>query len=440
MTTEAEVIVLGGGVAGLAAAVELSQADRRVLLLEARERLGGRVHTQQEPGLLPIELGAEFVHGRPAEIWELLRGAQAPVEFTGRDHYAGHKLAAWHVFTKVEALLAEMKRQEPDRSFLDFLKQRPHVDEEAKRWALRYVRGFHAARPEEISVNSLVQDMQADEAIEGDRVFRIPAGYDALARTLQENCQPQNLTVHLSTPAETVRWRPGEVEVRARSASGDRVSFLGGCALITLPLGVLQAAPGSRGAVAFVPALEQKQRALGQLAMGKVIRVTLRFRERFWEKRDGPQLARLRFLFSDDETFPAWWTSARAPAALLTGWAPGECAEALSGRTEAQIVQQALEALARILKLPTSRLQALLEKGYAHDWQSDPWARGAYSYVKVGGENAPRELAEPVANTLFFAGEATHYQGQHGTVHGAIASGRRAAREILQTRVGERRV
>jgi monoamine oxidase len=435
MTTGADVIVLGGGVAGLAAAAELSQAGRGVLLLEARERLGGRVHTQHEPGAAPVELGAEFVHGRPGEIWELLRGAQSPVEVTGRDHYAGHhKLAAWLVFTKVEALLAEMKRQAPDRSFLEFLETRSGADEETKRWALRYVRGFHAARPEEISVHSLVQDMQADEAIEGDRVFRIPAGYDALVRTLQENCQPQNLTVHLSTPVDTVHWHPGAVEVRARSASRDGVSFSGGCALITLPLGVLQAAPGSPGAVAFVPALEQKQRAMDKLAMGKVIRVSLRFRERFWEKRGGPRLSRLRFLFSDDGSFPAWWTSGPPPAALLTGWAPGECAEALSGQPEAQMVQHALEALGRILELPANRLQAVLEKGYAHDWQSDPWARGAYSYIKVGGENAPRELAAPIADTLFFAGEATHYEGQHGTVHGAIASGRRAAREILQLR------
>ena len=119
----------------------------------------------------------------------------------------------------------------------------------------------------------------------------------------------------------------------------------------------------------------------------------------------------------------------RAP--ILTGWAGGPAVERLALRGEESVVGRALDSLTCLLGLGRERLADLLIAWYMHDWQADPFARGAYSYIPVGGLDAPRLLAEPVEDTLFFAGEATDLSGRNGTVHRAMASGQRAAGEII---------
>ncbi len=210
--------------------------------------------------------------------------------------------------------------------------------------------------------------------------------------------------------------------------------------LVTVPLGVLLAAPRQKGGISFSPRLPQsKQEALRKLEMGHVMRITLQFKERFWEKvhphggKDlNKTLSDLSFLFSDDERFPTWWTKMPAKFPIITGWAPFKSADVLSGRHSKIVIGKALTTLSRLTDMPKSDLENLLEKAHFHDWQSDPFSRGAYSYVKVGGKDAPGILGRPVERTLFFAGEATDISGHTGTVHGAIASGKRAAQEIMR--------
>jgi monoamine oxidase len=213
------------------------------------------------------------------------------------------------------------------------------------------------------------------------------------------------------------------------------VEFSAPRAVITLPLGVMQAPPESPGAVRFDPLLQEKASALYLLYMGQTMRISLIFSERWWEQaavRGGgaDALRDMSFVFSHQEWFPTWWTRVTF-APMLTGWAASRRGERLSGRPGRFIRDRALESLASIFDVPRQTLEAKLQSWYVHDWQSDPYARGSYSYVGVGGEGAQSELGEPVAGTLFFAGEATNAAGHHGTVHGAIATGERAAREVL---------
>jgi monoamine oxidase len=206
--------------------------------------------------------------------------------------------------------------------------------------------------------------------------------------------------------------------------------------LVTLPLAVLQTAPGEVGAVEFVPALPpRKVAAMKKLEMGRVIRVVLRFRERFWENISpvkSKTLSEMSFLLSQDEWFPTWWTRMPEKLPIITGWAPFRSAERLSGKSRDFVVEQSLGSLGRLLGLSVQDLAQRLEAAYLHDWQSDPFSRGAYSYGKVGADGAQEELGRPVEDSLFFAGEASDVSGNNGTVHGAIASGRRAAAEIAQ--------
>ena len=170
--------------------------------------------------------------------------------------------------------------------------------------------------------------------------------------------------------------------------------------------------------------------------MGRVIRLTLRFRERFWDaiKPLGARksLSGMSFLFCQDDWFPTWWTASPAKWPILTGWAPFRSADRLSGHDRGFVVRRALETLSSLLRVGPSELENLLEDAHTHDWQTDPFSLGAYSYGKVGSDGAQEALAEPVENTLYFAGEATDTTGNNGTVHGAIASGNRAAEQILE--------
>jgi monoamine oxidase len=179
--------------------------------------------------------------------------------------------------------------------------------------------------------------------------------------------------------------------------------------------------------------LPEKRAAIEQLEMGQVVKVAFRFREMFWDAQAGtaPQLPRLSFLFSDDAVLPTWWTGYPLLTPLLIGWVGGPRAVRLSSLPDAAIAEQALGALARVLGVSTGWLEARLEGWQTHNWSADPFSRGAYSYVRVGGIDAPGQLAAPVEGTLFFAGEATDTNGHTGTVHGALATGKRAADQII---------
>jgi len=441
----ADVLVLGAGAAGLAAAQELSQAGMRVIVIEARERVGGRIFTQRVPGHpLPIELGAEFIHGRPPESFALVEQAGLLVyaingdRWLAQDRQLAPSDALWNQTHQLLRLIAAAG--DTDRSFQTFLArfQNDPAWRDAAAMAVSYVEGFDAADTSNVSVQALIREQRASAASDGDRAFRIAQGYDHLVAALAAECDPSRVSIHLGIVASRVIWQRGHVEVHTEGAGvPSSRSFNARHALITLPLGVLQAPMDARGAVQFHPTLADHAAAARRLAMGQVVKVTLRFRERFWEHDRLPLATesmdprQVSYVYGRGRALPTWWTAYPAIAPQLTGWAGGPPAARLVNQPEHVIVDQALDALADVLDLPRGRIEGALVGTHTHNWHADPFARGAYSYVTVGGMDAVRALAAPVENTLFFAGEATNSDGQTGTVHGAIATGRRAARELL---------
>jgi monoamine oxidase len=448
MSTPPQVVIIGAGAAGMAAAIELAQAGLKVQILEARDRIGGRMFTKIGPVIkAPVELGAEFIHGRPPEIWQPLEEHRISISEVDGDIWCreNHKLQPCDFFSEVDQILGRMNDSGPDESFLDFLHRcfPDSPDEspqrkEAKQHALNYVTGFNAADPAQVSVHWLVQEMRAEEKIEGARAFRAEHGYADLVEIFREHLTRAGVDIQLSTIVENIRWSSGKVDLDGSDANG-HFTLPSPKVLITVPPGLLQTSSPDKGRIQFLPELPpQKHSALEKIAMGKVIRVTLVFRQRFWDNlRPAPEVSKtlsdMSFLLghNDDVSFPTWWTTMPKKLPVLVGWAPFRYAEKLSGKTENFIQQKALETLRRLLSVELPKLESLFEKIYVHDWQNDPFSRGAYSYVKVGGENCPAALGQPIENTLFFAGEATDTTGNTGTVHGAIASGKRAAKEIL---------
>jgi monoamine oxidase len=435
-TESADVIVIGAGVAGLTAARLLGEAGLRVLILEARDRIGGRVWTIESPQGVPVELGAEFIHGHPSNIFEPARAADLELsEFTGRQwvQLDGKLQPSSDFFAYTRSVMARMDTRPPDHSFAKFLGD-CETQDDARLWGLEYVEGFHGALAERISVHSLARSLRAEQEMEGNRSFRFTRGYGELLRVMQSALPPDLVQLRLDTAVQSVHWARHQVRIQSQS-EGASVEFTAPRVLVTVPLGVLQAPPGAPGALSFEPALEEKKSALMLLCMGQTIRVSLIFREKWWERVEVPgygagALRDMSFVYSHQEWFPTWWTRATS-APILTGWAASRRGERLSGRPDLFIRDKAIDSLVAIFAVGRPTLEASLQGWYVHDWQSDPYARGSYSYVAVDGEAAQSELAASLDDTLFFAGEATNTEGHHGEVHGAIATGERAAREIL---------
>ena len=434
-----DVVVIGAGVAGLAAAAELRQAGLDVVVLEARDRLGGRVHTLHPPGVgVAIELGAEFVHGPQESLFDIAREAGSVVyELTGGRWRArrGRLTPLDDFWPRIARVLRRMDDvREPDRSVADFLREAfpAGTMREDRKLARHFVEGFHAADVRRIGERGLAGASGAEDEDER-RLFRLARGYGAVVRWLARGVAD---TVRPGMVATAVRWERGRARVLARARRGaERLELDARAVLVTVPLGVLQAPPGATGAIAFDPDIPGHRAEAARLAMGSVVRVAFAFREPFWESREvrGRTLRQLGFLHADDAPVPVWWTTFPARSALLVGWAGGPNAAALSGEGRERIRAAAIETLASAFRLTRRRLAGMVREWWTHDWQRDPFARGAYSYALVGGSEAPARLARPVERTLFFAGEAYDAEGANGTVHGALESGRRTARALART-------
>jgi monoamine oxidase len=418
-----DVVIIGAGAAGLAAGRALSGAGKRVCILEARDRTGGRVSSLHLPDLpLPIELGAEFIHGESAATFGIVDAAALTAMELPDDHWQSHDGAFeriddfWELVNSVRAKIGPRKR---DISFAEFLRSRRGLPPRTRELACKFVEGYHAAHADRMSVLALRMADGEQEDDSGNRQFRLAGGQDALLEWLRSGLDPERTDLRLGAIVTHVQWSQGAVTIDYRTRdTTERIRAA--AAIVTIPIGVWKA-----GDITFDPPLREKEEALSKIEAGHVVKIAFRFRERFW--RD------VNFLHGDDRFMPTWWTSAPARSPILTGWAGGPAADALLAEGPEVMLDRALDAMSRAWGEPRRRLDSLLAGTFTHDWQRDPFSRCAYSYAGVGGSGAADALAKPLRGTLFFAGEATS-SDETGTVAGAIESGRRAARELLKRR------
>ena len=407
-----DAIVLGAGMAGLAAARTLAEAGQRVLILEASGRIGGRILTEHV-GTEVVELGAEFIHGRPPELLALLEEAGlATYERVGEflELQEDGALAAPGE-DRSSALEALEGYEGPDCSFVEYLDRTdPPL---AQRFAeIGYVEGFNAADANEASVLALGLQQRAEAAIEGDRAWRVTAGYDRVPAFLLERAKAAGAQVLLESRAYTVEWMPGGATV----LTDDGRSFTAARVLMTLPFGLMQAR-----ALRFVPAVPAWFAAADAMRMGQVCRFTLVFNKRVWPEA-------MSFLLTPDLLPTVWWTAYPSASLTLTGWVGGPRAAELLGRSWVHLMVETLASVAEVFQLTPEVVRDAFVSFHTHDWHEDG---GAYSWVPVGGLEASAAMAQPIADTLYFAGEHTDLTGHWGTVHAAYGSGLRAARQML---------
>ncbi len=413
MSTEKEqdlmhdVIIIGAGASGLAAARLLTAAGREVVLLEARDRTGGRIWTDYSHGA--VELGAEFIHGDQACTWADVEAANLRTRPWGSRRFfarGGQILPTNDPFAaRVFALYAAVADYRgPDLSVAQLLARLAPANDPAVPITLRWLCNLEGAEPERLSAAAYAREREQSSNGEGN--FHILDGYSRLVEAMAAGLQ-----IRLNAPVREVRWERGAVTLTLEHGESLEASRL----LVTVPVSLLQA-----GVPSFTPELPATRRAaIHAIPMGQVTKVAVWFERQRW-----PDFT----VLSSDGRIATWWPVAGASTPTLMGYQGGPTARAVAAMGEADALEVALDELTQLFG-PAVRAAYL--GGRLVDWNADPWSRGAYTYSAVGMGAARATLAAPLDDTIFFAGEATAEGGHIATVHGAIESGRRAARELL---------
>lgn len=410
-------LIIGGGISGLAAARELGRNNITVTLLEAKRRFGGRIHTVQA-GRVPIELGAEFLHGQSTTVINVLKEANVATEAVLDEHkiFANGRFERIDLWKTVGDVFHRINPRARDCSFEKFINAQT-LGVPVKTLARNFVGGFDAADPGRVSVHALLRAEYSAEHMENPEQARIAEGYSALVHFFEKELAASGCELVTGATARRIGWKRGHVDVLAER-NNRLETYQAPAAIVTLPLGVLKTC-----SVSFEPVVPGKQEAICDLAVGNAVKLIFHFRDAFWDG-DG-------FIHAFDERIPTWWTDPRG--AVLTGWAGGPKAEELTAMSAAELESLGLEILGKIFSNPRETLREQLIEMHCWNWAEDVRVRGAYSFIPVGGLDLPKQLAAPVAGTLFFAGEATVSDAQTGTVGGALESGLRAARELMES-------
>lgn len=420
-----DVIIIGAGASGLMAAWELVQTGKKIIIVEARDRMGGRIHTIQPPGFeLPIDTGAEFVHGK-------LKLTQMILEKAGLSFYE----VAGDIWQKQNGQLQEQKDFIEDYSSLnkkfkelnsdipvaEFINKHLGEDKyEQLRLNLRnYVEGYYAADTINASTFALRDELNQSTS----RQYRIEGGYSRLIDWLCQQCIHKGAEFMTSSPVEKINWQKDHVEVTVNDIHLNSKKLL-----VTVPVSVLQ-----EEKITFSPALTQKIIAAQKLGYGPVIKSMLQFDEEFWsdkKRTQGKDLSEMSFIFSD-ATIPTWWTTQPNKSGMVTGWSGGPHAKKLMGFQRHEILKAALDSLGKIFDTEAAWLKEKLKAWHIADWPSDPFGCYGYSYHVVNSHSLQKMVRQPIDNTLFFAGEGLYEGVEIGTVEAALQTGQDAAFELI---------
>lgn len=406
-----DAIVIGAGYAGLAAARQLHDAGKRVLVCEARDRIGGRVWSTPIDGY-PLELGAEWIHGDNVATWQWVRRlglttTTAPLWQGRRIWHAG----ALHTPSELAALapmVAQLVSIEdeiaayvgPDISFATWLHDRGYTGIARH---LADIRLAHSAAttPERASLYAIRDEIVATRDIGGDD-HHIATGYAPITADLATA-----LDIRLECAVVAVT----DMGAQCTITTADGAVLQAAHVIVTVPLALLKA-----GTITFTPPLPAAKRAaIDALDMHDGAKVIMRFTHQFWD-------AQASFISLFDPA-PVWWTMS-ADAPFLLGFFTGPRAEYLRQHPDPQ--EMCLEVLCRVFgevaRTALCSCQVMI-------WSQEEWSRGAYSSTPVGAFGLREALAAPYGR-MHFAGEATALHGQAASVHGAIVSGQRAATEV----------
>ena len=410
------ILIIGAGASGLMAARRLASEGFPVTLLEAATVPGGRIHSFFIPGFTAlVEAGAEFVHGDLPITLQLAREAGASLIPTHHSPMTPDREKA-DVPLYWNDLMEEMERLVDDQPIAQFLDTHFPGEKYARlrRSVQKFAEGYDLADLSTVSTKALYLEWSSEE---DSGEYRVEGGYGRLVDYLVRECRRLGATVHFGSPVTEVHWQPGSVEV---TTTGDQ-RFSAERLIVTVSLGVL---PG----IDFRPSIPDIIQATAGIGYGSVIKILLEFRTPFWrELRPG---ANTLFILGE-QPVPTWWTQVDEGSTLLTGWLTGENMRRFQALDPQDRLAQCLSSLAAIFSRDIAFLRDQLAASRIFDWQEQPYVHGGYSFDMVMTPACRQLLRAPVADTLYFAGEAIYEGSVPGTVEAAFHSGLEVAEKII---------
>ncbi len=420
-----DVIIIGAGAAGLMAAYTLIKAGKTVTVLEARDRIGGRIHTVDN-----VELGAEFVHGNLPVTQDLLKEAKIPYSNTqfkmlrskdGIFQEGDEDVTGWD--TLMEKMY-QLEKDIPLRVFLnthfstaEYTNMRSQIES--------FVNGYDTGDVDDISTFA-VRNERSNEDDEAQ--YRVDAGYGKMIQFLADEIQAAGSEILLNKIVREVSWQKDRVSV----STTDDHTYNAPKVIIALPLGVLQ----SSDTVLFSPVIPAQQKALQDIGYGAIIKILLEFQSPFWAGNtafnapgNGPSTT---LLVTSGEQIPTFWTQSSINSPLLTGWFGGPPAFKKKDLSDDTLLELTLQSLENIFSISQEELKQQLKTWKVANWTVDPFTRGSYAYDKVESAQARRLLSQAVEQTIYFAGEYLYDGAAMGTVEAALSSGKEAAGLILK--------
>ena len=430
-SSKPQVIIIGAGAAGLMAARELSRVGKKVIILEARDRIGGRIWplSEEEFGY-PAQGGAEFVHGlapvtkallreagltyvdmpEDGEMWRFINGEPeknnlSPIE---DPQFAPYKP---EIKEKLEAL-------KEDISISNFLEKYFNEDQydSLRNWIIGMVKGYDAADPKRISSFSLREEWLGGKEWQQGRVKE---GYGALLGYLESDCIKNGVEILLKHEVESVECKENKVDILCKN--GEKYES---------PKVVITTSLPTLSRIEYNPALPEKMLAAEKIGFGGAIKIILRFKERWWINTLNNDLSHMTFMIADKRV-RAWWTQYPELNPALVGWIPGPASEEFINMSDKEILNIVLDSLADSFRVERGLIDEQLVASKIVNWPVDPFTKGAYSYSTPKAPKAYKELRTPVNNMIFFAGEALCAGNETATVEGALASGKEVANNLL---------
>jgi monoamine oxidase len=422
-----DAIIIGGGAAGLMAAKILSANHKKILLLEAKDRLGGRIYPVNSFSF-PAEGGAEFIHGNLKTTFGLLKEAhhnKEKIKGTFCKVEKGKWYADNHLVPGWELLIQRMKDCKKDVSIHDFLNTflKAKKYDALKKYFTKYIEGYDAANPVNTSIFAIRKEMQA-----GDKPqYRPQSGYHSLIDYLKETCLRNGAVITTNEPViKLLRNKNVEVFTSQKKYSCKKV-------ICAVPLGVLQSTRKQKSFIDFPDFLKGHLNAAKKIGNGPVIKFLLEFDKAFWldetflKDKNVPAPS---YLFTDT-VIPTWWTQYPSREPLLTGWLAGPSSYKIRNYSAKKFEQMVLESLSSIFTMSVDDVQKRLKNFRVVNWINEPYILGGYSYPTLQTTKARKILQQSFENAFYFAGEYVP-DNSSSTVDAALLSGKLVAKQIVK--------
>ncbi|RZJ31585.1 MAG: FAD-dependent oxidoreductase [Flavobacterium sp.] len=410
-----KVIVIGAGASGLMAAYELTKNGAEVIMLEAENRVGGRIRTFKPPGFtFEIEAGAEFIHGNLPLTMRLMENAGLFHVRAGGKMYRASESGIetdagngedWNLFYEK---LSDVKH---DMTLESFLNENFGADDFAdiRKGVCEMAQGLDLADPAKVSILSIKDEWLSDEPD-----YRPQSGYQKLMEYLYGQSLANGLKLHLNQKVEKIQWQTSSVDV----FSNDSV-FHADAVLLTVPMPVLQ-----EEKIKFAPPIADMTAHFHKIGFGEVIKILMEFTEAFWEKSH-PDMG---FLFTAGGF--TFWTQRKMHKPLLTCWIGNHFAKQFENVSDENLIETVLEKLSAAFA--DGSLGEKYSAGAVFRYTKSSQFGGGYSWRMPESNDAITEINNGIDGTIWFAGEALDLESAAGTVESALNSGRSAARKILK--------